>query len=159
MENIKMVSPGQQIIRNINRLSYSSSNLDNLFLAKKSTKKLPLFERPKQEEIKAKYSKLDLNEYLIKDPESTFLIRVQGDSMNGAGINTGNIIVVDRLEEVKSGQIVVAAINGDLLVKKLIRTNEGTELHSANKNYPTIQIDSEDSFDIWGVVKSVIKPV
>lgn len=154
-----MLSPTQQIIRNMNGLTTPSLTKNNLFKATRSSKRLPLFERPKQENINAKFSKLDLNEYLIKNPESTFLIRVSGNSMIGAGINTGDILVVDKNVEAVSGKIVVAEINGDLLVKKLISTEDGTELHSANKDYPVIQIDHSDKFKIWGVVRSIIKPV
>lgn len=154
-----MLSPSQQIIRNINGIRNSSNNSNHLYKAERSNRKLPLFERPKEEKINAKYSKLDLNEYLIKDPDNTFLIRVQGESMIGAGINTGDILVVDKNEKIVSGKIVVAAINGELTVKKLLVSGNKMHLESANSNFPAIQINSEDDFDIWGVVRSIIKPV
>jgi len=65
--------------------------------------------------------KIDLNEHLIRRPESTYLIRVQGDSMIDAGIFDGDLLIVDRSIEPTTGDIVIAVVNGDFTVKKLYR--------------------------------------
>jgi D-beta-D-heptose 7-phosphate kinase/D-beta-D-heptose 1-phosphate adenosyltransferase len=104
-------------------------------------------------------SKLDLNSLLIGNPDCTFLIKVTGDSMTKAGINTGDIILVDRSIKAKTGNIVVATINNKLLVKRLILNENGIELLSENDSFPNIKIKESDKFNIWGVVKSIIKQV
>ena len=153
-----MLSPAQQLMKNINAYSYSHAKSQELYKSNKIIhKRLPLFAKPKQEEVSTKHSKLDLNEFLIKNPDDTFLIRVTGNSMIKAGINTGDILVVDRSIDTENGKIVVAAINGELLVKRLRYTDDGTELVSENDNFPPIKINEDDEFNVWGVVKSVIK--
>jgi DNA polymerase V len=101
--------------------------------------------------------KLDLNQYLVTNPNTNFLIRVKGDSMSKIGINTGDLLIVDRTAKVTNNKIVVAAINGELLVKRILFAENTIQLLSENDQYKPISIRREDSFDIWGVVKSVIK--
>src|SRR5210317_1673830 len=72
--------------------------------------------------------KLDLNEYLVRNQAATFFVRVAGDSMVGAGINDNDILVVDRALEPGSGSIVIAVVNGDLTVKRLIRSGTSWRL-------------------------------
>ena len=66
---------------------------------------------------------LDLNELLIKNPPATFFVKVAGDSMTGAGINDGDILIVDRSIEATNRKIVIAAVNGELTVKRLVKKN------------------------------------
>ncbi len=100
---------------------------------------------------------LDLNEELIQRPSSTFLIRVQGDSMENAGINNGDILLVDRSLQAKHGNIIVASINKNLTVKRLNYSYKETLLLAENDNYLPIFIKSSDRFEIWGVATMVIK--
>lgn len=101
--------------------------------------------------------KLDLNQYLVTNPTSNFIIRVKGDSMSKVGINTGDLLIVDRSAKVTNNKIVVAAINDELLVKRIRFAENTIQLISENDQYQPISIRREDNFDIWGVVKSVIK--
>ncbi len=103
---------------------------------------------------------LDLNEYLIQHPAATFFLRVAGDSMLGAGIHDGDMLVVDRALEAQDGKIVIAAVNGELTVKRLSMSNgKRVNLLPENSDYPAIPITPETDFVIWGVVTNVIHPV
>ena len=99
---------------------------------------------------------LDLNEYLIANPAATFFVRVAGDSMIGVGINDDDILIVDRSVEPVSGKIVIAVLDGELTVKKLVKTEESCRLVSENPNYPDILIKKGMELEIWGVVTSAI---
>jgi len=103
--------------------------------------------------------KLDLNEYLIKHPASTFFVRVDGDSMIDAGIHSGDILIVDRALEPTGNSIVIAVIDGDLTVKRIKKTNDKLFLLAENPNYPLIEIKPDMSFEVWGVVSYVIHKV
>lgn len=95
---------------------------------------------------------LDLNDLLIENPTATFFVRVSGDSMEGAKIFAGDILVVDRGLTPRSGSIVVAAVYGELVVKRLQKTSQGMVLASENSDYePIIVREAEDCY-IWGVV-------
>lgn len=100
--------------------------------------------------------KLDLNEYLIKNPAATFFVRVQGESMQGASINDGDILVVDRSEQPESGSIVVAALNGDLVIKRVEKKAKKLSLVSENPEYAPIDVGEEEDLVIWGVVTAVV---
>ena len=95
---------------------------------------------------------LDLNEYLIKHPSSTFYIYVKGDSMINNGIYDGDIIIVDRSLTPRTKDIVVAVIDGDFTVKKMYKKNNKIYLNPGNKNYKSICVDCDMDFQIWGVV-------
>ncbi len=99
---------------------------------------------------------LDLNELLIKNPAATFFVRVAGDSMTGAGINDHDLLVVDRSLEPASGKVIIAAVNGELTVKRLFRSGNACRLVAENPDYPAIEITEELSCVVWGVVTSVI---
>ncbi|HMA68375.1 MAG TPA: translesion error-prone DNA polymerase V autoproteolytic subunit [Candidatus Mcinerneyibacterium sp.] len=103
--------------------------------------------------------KLDLNEYLIENPSSTFYVRVEGDSMIGAGIYSGDILIVDRSLEAQNRKIVLAILNGEFTVKKLIKNEKNIILRAANKNYPDITVKKDMDFMVWGVVTTVIHRV
>lgn len=95
---------------------------------------------------------LDLNELLIDNPTATFFVRVSGDSMEGARIFEGDILIIDRAVEPIPGKIVVAAVYGELVVKRLEKTPTGLALVSENEAYGPIVIDDSDGCFIWGVV-------
>lgn len=103
---------------------------------------------------------LDFNRDLIRHPEATFYGQVEGDSMEDAGINNGDIAVIDRSVEPQHGDVVVGYVNGEFTIKFLDLTHreEGyIELRPANKNYQPIRIDENTKFEVWGVVVWTIK--
>jgi len=162
-KRFNMIAPQKQILKNILSKNFSgdATKAKNVFTSDNSRlKRFPLLFNPSEREVlNPVEGKLDLNEYLIHNPETTFLIRVTGDSMMRAGINSGDILVVDRAMQPVNGKIVVAAINDQLLVKRLRITSEGMELIAENENYPTIYVGENDKFNIWGVVSSVVKVI
>lgn len=101
-------------------------------------------------------AKLDLNDHLVSNPASTFFVRAMGDSMKDAGIFENDLLVVDRSKEATSGKIVIAAINGELTVKRLLKNKEKTFLVPENKNYRPLEITENTDCHIWGVVLHVI---
>ncbi|MFP4369296.1 MAG: LexA family protein [Candidatus Kapaibacterium sp.] len=103
--------------------------------------------------------RLDLNDFLVKNPAATFFVRVTGDSMINAGIHSGDILVVDRALDPKDGNIVIAVINGELTVKRLSRLKNKLFLLPENREYRPIEITSEMNFEVWGVVRTVIHSV
>lgn len=103
--------------------------------------------------------KLDLNRHLIKHPAATFFVRVTGDSMLEAGIHSGDILIVDRSLEAIDGNVIVASLDGELTVKRLFKQDQTLRLLPANKDYQPIEIQGQQSFEIWGVVTNVIHPL
>ncbi len=101
-------------------------------------------------------SHLDLNEYLVKCPSATFFVRVEGDSMINVGIYENDILVVDRATPPIDGKIVIAAVNGELTVKRLSDKPERLCLLPENPRYKPIEITEETEFHIWGVVQHVL---
>lgn len=101
--------------------------------------------------------RLDINEYLIRNPVSTFFFPVQGDSMQGAEIFDGDILVVDRSIKAGHGCIVVAFVDGERLVKRLYHRNGRVALVAENSAYPTINIFGDMELVIWGVVVGKFK--
>src|SRR5437773_1459483 len=99
---------------------------------------------------------LDLNEYLIKHKAATFFWRVTGDSMIGAGIHSGDLLIVDRSEEPRDGSVVVAILDGELTVKRIEIHDGRLFLAPENPDYPLIPVTEEQSFQVWGVVTHAI---
>lgn len=99
---------------------------------------------------------LDLNELLIKNPTATFFVRVSGLSMSKVGIHPNDILVVDRSLPAIHGKIVIAAVNGELTVKRLFKEGKKVQLVAENDAYPPIEITEGTELYIWGVVTSVI---
>lgn len=100
---------------------------------------------------------LDINDLVVKHPAATFFVRVEGDSMEGAGIYSGDVLVVDRALEPTSGKIVLAAVNGELVVKRLGIERGQQVLLSENTQYAPIIIgDGEECF-VWGVVVGSVR--
>lgn len=100
--------------------------------------------------------KLDLNELIIRHPAATFFVRVVGESMIGAGIHSGDILVVDRALPAEHNRIVIAAINGELTVKRLSKQNGKLYLMPENDGFEPMEVTDEMQFEIWGVVAHVI---
>lgn len=103
---------------------------------------------------------LDFNRDLITHPAATFYARVKGDSMIDAGIDDGDILVIDRSLEAQDGDIVVAFLDGEFTIKTLSLKHKEDgyiELIPANKNYPVLHVDASEDFVVWGVVAWTIK--
>tara|TARA_B100000686_G_C16608683_1_gene872594 strand:- start:23 stop:466 length:444 start_codon:yes stop_codon:yes gene_type:complete len=101
-------------------------------------------------------NKLDLNEYLIKHPAATFIVKANGSSMINADIYSGDLLIVDRSLTPRNNNIVIASIFGDLAVKKIKRKGKSFFLVSANEDYPNIEVKEEMECFIWGVVTYII---
>jgi DNA polymerase V len=100
---------------------------------------------------------LDLNEKLIKHPSATFMVRVSGNSMIGAGIHHGDLILIDRSLEAQHRNVVLAILNGEFTLKRLIKAPNGRlSLHAENSHYKPIHITEEMDFSVWGVATQVI---
>ena len=102
-------------------------------------------------------SRLDLNEYLINQAESTFFVRIKGDSMIDAGILDNDIVIVDRSKSAAINDIVLASIDGEFTVKVLTKNNKGPYLMPANKEFKPIYIEEGSQFEIWGVVTGSVR--
>jgi DNA polymerase V len=101
---------------------------------------------------------IDLNEELIQHPAATFFVRVKGESMHDAGIQSGDILVVDRSLAPTDRKIVVAMIDGEFTVKRF-RNQEGRIfLEAANDQFPKIEVSGDQELVVWGVVSFVIHP-
>lgn len=100
---------------------------------------------------------LNVNDLLVKNPTSTFFVKVEGNSMEGAGIFSGDILVIDRSVEPVSGKIVVAVIDGGLVVKRLKKTTGGMVLASENSDYEPIVINEQEGCTVWGVVTGSVR--
>ena len=106
---------------------------------------------------------LNVNDLLVKHPASTFFVRVEGDSMEGVGIFSGDILVVDRSIIATNGKIVVAAVNGELVVKRLRVTEKSKgfnpllELVSENESYSPIVVGESEECFVWGVVTGSVR--
>lgn len=100
---------------------------------------------------------IDLNKELVRHPASTFYARVAGNSMKDAGINPGDILVVDKLLEPKEGDIAVCFIDGEYTLKYIRFEKDAIWLDPANENYPSIKITEDNHFIIWGIVTFTIQ--
>ena len=99
---------------------------------------------------------LDLNKVLIKHPAATFYARVKGDSMVDAGIQDGDLLIIDKALEPKEGAIAVCFLDGEFTVKRLSVKEEGVYLMPANQEFKPIRITEENEFLVWGIVAYVI---
>ncbi len=96
--------------------------------------------------------RLDLNDYLVKNESSTFLVRVKGSSMVNAGISDGDLLVVDRSLEPVDGKIILGILNGEFTVKRIVKEKNRLILAPENESFRPIEITEEMDFKIWGVV-------
>jgi DNA polymerase V len=103
--------------------------------------------------------KLDLNTHLVEHPAATFFTRVSGHSMRDAGIHDGDLLIVDRALEPQDGRIVIAAVNGELTVKRLRIRKSQAWLMPEHPDYRPISITEGLDCVIWGVVTRVIHAV
>ena len=99
---------------------------------------------------------LDLNEYIVKHPSSTFYIYAKGDSMIDSNIQDGDLMVVDKSINPNNKSIVIAVINGEFTVKRILYIDKKMYLSPDNQKYNTIEITTDMDFEIWGVVTHVI---
>lgn len=102
---------------------------------------------------------LDLNEYLVENKAATFLMRVDGDSMERAGIHDGDLLIVDRSARAISGSIVVVAVNGEYTVKRLRVSGEQVWLVPENPKYKPLSIAAGEELHVFGVVRHAIHSV
>ncbi|MFN5980477.1 MAG: LexA family protein, partial [Pseudanabaena sp.] len=102
-------------------------------------------------------SHLDLNRYLISQPAATFFMRFEGEPMLESGLQQGDLLIVDRSIEVTEQKIVVASVNGDLVIRRVSRNRRRLQLLSENPNCQLISITEDTEFQIWGVVTYVIR--
>ncbi len=100
---------------------------------------------------------LDINDLVVKNPASTFFVRVEGDSMEGAGIFSGDVLVVDRAINPEDGLIVVAAVNGEMLVKRLAKIDGRQTLLSENDRYEPIFLGDDEECFVWGSVVGSVR--
>ncbi len=101
--------------------------------------------------------KLDLNEFLINNANATFIVRANSLSMLNAGIDINDALIVDRSIEAQHRDIVIACVDNEFTVKRLIIDAKGCWLKAENEGYPDIHPQEGQQFEIWGVVTNVIK--
>jgi DNA polymerase V len=99
---------------------------------------------------------MDLNKHLVQNAPATFFVRTSGDSMLGAGIHDGDLLVVDRSLTAKHQDIVIAAVNGDLTVKRLMHHQSKTVLQAENPEFSNIELTEDMAVSLWGVVTNVL---
>lgn len=102
---------------------------------------------------------LDLHEYCVRNAPATFFVRASGDSMVDAGIASGDLLVVDRSIEARTGHIVIASIADELTVKQLRVDGKRVILEPANDAYSAIEAEPGRDLSVWGVVTYIIKTV
>lgn len=102
---------------------------------------------------------LDLNRYVIKNPASTFYARVTGNSMEGADIHDGDIVVIDKSLEPTNDSLAVCYIDGEFTLKRIRVERNRVWLMPANPDFPMIEVTEENHFLVWGIVTYVIKRV
>jgi DNA polymerase V len=103
---------------------------------------------------------IDLNEQLIRNKPATFFMRIRGDAMTGAGIFDGDIVIVDRSLKAAPGKIVIASLNGEMLIRRLEKTFNKVRLIPETPKLAPIEIDAScDEFSVWGVVTYTIHAV
>ncbi len=106
-----------------------------------------------------KETRISLDRELIKNKEATFYARVSGDSMVGAGLNDGDLLVIDRSKDPENGKIAVCLVDGDFTVKRIKKEKNKLYLVPENKRYKPIELKEENELIIWGIVEYVIKKV
>ncbi len=102
-------------------------------------------------------SRIDLKTELIRNPDATFVVRVQGDSMSDAGIADGDVLIVDRSVKPRNGSVAVCYLNNGFTVKRLEKRGDKIRLLAANPAFAPIEIQEHDELVIWGIVTYVIK--
>jgi DNA polymerase V len=100
---------------------------------------------------------MDLNWELVKNPDSTFYGRVKGVSMRDAGVDDGDLLIIDKSLDYRTGAMAVCCINGGFTLKFIRRDKDGLYLVPANPDYQPIKVNEEDEFTVWGIVAYIIK--
>lgn len=100
---------------------------------------------------------IDLNKQLIEHPSATFYGRVKGESMKNAGINDGDLLVIDKSIEPADGKIAVCYLDGEFTLKRIKITLEGVWLMPENESYKPIKIEEGNTLTVWGIVTYIIK--
>jgi DNA polymerase V len=103
--------------------------------------------------------RLDLNDLLLLHPLTSFYAQVKGDSMRDAGIQDGDIVIVDRALEPGDTSIVVARLGEEFTIKRLRLFSDAVILHAAHSDYPPVEVTHRIDFHVWGVVTCVIHPL
>ena len=103
--------------------------------------------------------RISLDRELVRNMESTFYARVSGDSMTGAGIDEGDLLIIDRSLNPENNKIAVCYIDGEFTLKRIILKNKKLFLKPENSKYKQIVINEEDNLIVWGIVSYVIKSV
>lgn len=103
--------------------------------------------------------RISLDNELVTNKEATFYARVSGDSMIGAGLDDGDLLVIDRSLNPENGKIAVCLVDGEFTVKRIKKEKDKFYLIPENKKYKTIEIKEENELIVWGMVKYVIKKV
>ncbi len=106
-----------------------------------------------------KETRISLDKELVKNKEATFYARVSGDSMVGAGIDDGDLLVIDRSKNPENGKIAVCMIDGEFTIKRIKKEKNKVYLMPENRRYKPIELKEENELIIWGVVEYVIKKV
>ena len=103
--------------------------------------------------------RISLDKELVKNKEATFYAKVSGDSMIGAGLDDGDLLVIDRSLSPENGKIAICFIDGDFTVKRIKKEKDKLYLMPENKKYKPIEISEDNELIIWGIVQYVIKKV
>ena len=143
---------------------YQTGNTDTLMLPHLSPEKIHLnlfdykvpagFPSPADDHIE---KALDLNEYLVTKKETTFFVKIKGDSMIDASIHDGDIVIVDRSKQAKIGDIVLASVDGDFTIKILAKHLSQPRLLPANEKFQPIVVNENMQFEIWGVITGAVR--
>ena len=104
-------------------------------------------------------TRISLDKALVKNPHTTFYAKANGQSMKGAGIDDGDIMVIDRSIEPRNNKIAVCLIDGEFTVKRIKKTKEELLLMPENNDFQPIKVTEENQFVIWGIITYVIKNV
>ena len=101
---------------------------------------------------------LNLHQHLVKHPSSTFFVIAKGNSMHDSGIHNNDLLVVDKSLDARNNDIIIAALNGEFLVKRYLLKNDKVYLRAENEleSYPTITITEDMDFEVWGIVTHTI---
>lgn len=105
------------------------------------------------------HSMLDLNQLCVQHPATTYYVKARGQSMTGAGIEDGDILVVDRSREPQNGDIIIAAIDGEFTVKRLRYQGQIVQLVPENPEFAPRTLTEAEKSDFFGVVTWVVKPI
>lgn len=147
--SIKVIKDYLEHYPELTEVPIRQSNITKLAIPVFSSKVAAGLPSPAEDHIE---DTLDLNDYMVQHPDSTFMLRVEGESMKDVGILPNDILIVDRAIKAAHNKIVIAALDGELTVKRLFHRGELIKLLPENLNYPEIIIKQEANLVIWGVV-------